>query len=224
MPTVETATGTTGSDISPDVNLGSPSEGELMLCMIRADDDGATTTTFTAASGWTEIEEVPGGGFSSSCAIFYKVAGASETDPAVFTMNQAANWIAHVVVVSDHGGYDTADLSPLDQSGTAVDAPTVTPAAADSLVVTMASAASFPAGTWTIPSSPNSPTQPTQSGTNAGSTQSIASAYFTHAASATGAVTWTYSETDHQMNAANFVIAPSGGGGSALPLINAYYS
>lgn len=221
MPTVETATGTTGSDISPDVNLGSPSEGELMLCMIRADDDGATTTTFTAASGWTEIEEVSGGGFSSSCAVFYKVAGASETDPAVFALNQAANWIAHVVVVSDHGGYDTADLSPLDQSGTTVDAPTVTPAEADSLVVTMASAASFPGGTWTIPTST---TQPTQSGTNAGSTQSIASAYFTQGATPTGAITWTYSETDHQMNAVNFVVSPSGGSSTILPLLNAYYS
>lgn len=217
-PVVESATGSsmisTGTSLS--VDLGGPAEGELIIIFAHSNDTGGTATTFTLP-GYTSLDYVAGSGFQSSAEVFYKTAGASETDPVTITLNQTVQGFAHAVVVSGHNGLDGTDpgsISALDETGTTVDAPSVTPSQAESLVVSFAGVRAFNASghDWTPPG--GSWVQPTQSGTLGNNQGRIESAYLEQGNSATGAVTWTEDAGSEQMYAANVVVAPVAAAGA----------
>ncbi len=90
-------------------SVGSPTDGNLMLLFVLADDTQlvalGSTTAGPTVSGWTELHPNTARSAGGDCSgfLFWKVAGASESNPTV-TWTGTPQGLCHVVEVSGQDG------------------------------------------------------------------------------------------------------------------------
>lgn len=145
------------SSSSTDVVLSKPTgtaEDDILFALVV---DGLTSAPTSAPSGWTKLAENINSGILDYCAVYYKMAGASE--PSTYTWTWASADSCSGQITTWRGSFDTAD--PIDSfsntaytiSNTTVRAASFTVASDSSPVIFFGAAYTGPTqSTYTPPS------------------------------------------------------------------------
>lgn len=197
-PTVGTPTFAVASNIGPgtlSVDAPTHAEGDLLIAIGKA-GEANNNRKFTAPSGWVTLIDSYSTDLTSNATLLvaYKVASASEPSSYDFGVG-FANTNGKLVIVPVSGAADPDDIAIVTASVTAnaggtMASPTITPTQADSLIL-RAVCGSYASGSCTPPAGY------TEIFDNGSTTTSIAIAYATHGASATGTADFTQSPGWH---------------------------
>ena len=119
-------------------------QGDLMIAVVSRVE--SANGTWTPPAGWTETADE---GVAPDISIAWKIAGASEGANYTF-VHASSKLLAGAILTYRGGAYGVTGAFATATAPTAVNAPSITPTAANALV--LAAYAEAAAATWTTPS------------------------------------------------------------------------
>lgn len=215
---VASATTTSTPASTMVVTLPTHSEGDVIVLAFVHNYDSAVQQLLSVSNGFTELAMVSETGLGHQAAIYYKKAGASETNPTATYNNSTQIMACLAFSFSGVGATTQIDAGPSvwnteDPGDTTIDSPSITTVTDGAMLVVVATADdndnfTQPAGTTLADNLQHNSIV-------------VAAAYETiPTATATGVRTWTFAQNLDELSAVTFAIRPAvGGGGVSMPVI-----
>ena len=223
MPTFVASTNTTSAAaFTMPITLPTHSEGDVIILSFVHDYNSDAQTLTSVSEGYTELADLSIAGLAHQGAVWYKVAGASESSP---TATYSLDSQEMACQASSYSGVDSVtpiDTGPSlwnteDPGDTSVESPSITTVTDGALMVSVATADEN--DTFTQPAGM------TLVGNLIHVNMVIASAYETIAsAGATGVRTWNFAQNTDEITAVSFALRPAVSSGVTITVDSGSYS